>query len=63
MKMSGMKVLAVVLLVLAIGFAVWGACGQKESYLFASACFVISMALLANISKSAKDKIEDGEDK
>ena len=32
MKMSGMKVLAVILLVAAIGFAVWAVSGHTDAY-------------------------------
>ena len=60
MKMSGMKVLGVVLFVLAVEFVVLGLSGQSEVYLPGAACFVLSMALFANLSKM-QSETKDGE--
>ena len=50
MKMSGMKVLAVVLLVAAIGFAVWAVSGHTDAYAPAACGFLASAALFARKS-------------
>lgn len=47
MKMSGMKVLAVILLVAAIGFAVWAVSGHTDAYAPAACGFLASVALFA----------------
>lgn len=51
MKMSGMKVLAVILLVAAIGFAVWAVSGHTDAY-----CgFLASVALFAQIRRQESE--------
>ena len=55
MKMSGMKVLAVVLLVAAIGFAVWAVSGHTDAYAPAACGFLASAALLAQIRRQESE--------
>ena len=60
MKMSGMKVLATVLLLAAIGFAVWGVSGHTDAYAPAAIDFLASVALFAQIRKM-QSETKDGE--
>ncbi len=60
MKMSGMKVLATVLLLAAIGFTVWGVSGHTDAYAPAAIDFLASVALFAQIRKMQSDT-KDGE--
>ena len=60
--MSGMKVLATVLLLVAIGFTVWGISGHKDAYAPAAIDFVASVALFAQIHK-IQSEAKDGEGK
>lgn len=62
MKMSGMKVLATVLLLVAIGFTVWGISGHTDAYAPAAIDFVASVALFAQIRK-IQSGAKDGEGK
>lgn len=62
MKMAGMKVLASVLLLVAIGFTVWGISGHTDAYAPAAIDFVASVALFAQIHK-IQSEAKDGEGK
>ncbi|GEM_PF-2267934 len=62
MKMSGMKVLAVVLLVAAIGFAVWAVSGHTDAYAPAACGFLASAALFVQIRRQESEG-KNGEDK
>lgn len=55
MKMSGMKVLAVVLLVAAIWFAVWAVSGHTDAYAPAACGFLASAALFAQIRRQESE--------
>ena len=62
MKMSGMKVLAVILLVAAIGIAVWAVSGHTDAYAPAACGFLASVALFAQIRRQESEG-KNGEDK
>lgn len=57
-----MKVLATVLLLVAIGFTVWGISGHTDAYTPAAIDFVASVALFAQIRK-IQSEAKDGEGK
>lgn len=55
MKMSGMKVLATILLLAAIGFAVWAVSGHTDAYAPAAVGFLASVALFAQIRRNQSE--------
>ena len=60
MKTLEMKVFAVVLLVIAIGFAIWGVSGHTDAYTPAALNFIAAAAWLAKLRRDELCE-EDGE--
>lgn len=61
-NISGMKTLAIILLLAAIGFAVWGVSGHTDAFVPATVDFLASIALLTQIRK-LQTTAKEGDDK